>query len=65
MIAYLKGRLAHKDPTFVIIDVGLKSEGRVAKREFTVPGQDFGIKAGDNVEVFVERVHRERSRRIG
>lgn len=40
----------------VIIDVGLKSEGRVALREFSKPGEDPEIKAGDTVEVFVERM---------
>ena len=41
---------------FVIVDVGLKSEGRIAIQEFTKPGEDSEIKAGDVVEVFVERM---------
>ena len=39
-----------------VIDVGLKSEGRVALREFAAPGQKAEIKIGDQVEVFVDRV---------
>ncbi|MCB1556546.1 MAG: 30S ribosomal protein S1 [Alphaproteobacteria bacterium] len=41
---------------FAVIDVGLKSEGRVPLREFALPGQSHEIKAGDKVEVFVERM---------
>ncbi|UIJ46625.1 30S ribosomal protein S1 [Sphingomonas cannabina] len=39
-----------------IIDVGLKSEGRVPLREFAAPGQKAELKVGDEVEVFVDRV---------
>ncbi len=41
---------------FVIVDVGLKSEGRIPLSEFLRPGEDPEIKAGDTIEVFVERV---------
>jgi small subunit ribosomal protein S1 len=40
----------------VIIDVGLKSEGRVALKEFTAPGQELKVNIGDQVEVYVERL---------
>ena len=39
-----------------VIDVGLKSEGRVPLREFALPGQKAELKVGDEVEVFVDRV---------
>ena len=52
----VKGRIIGIDNEFVMIDVGLKSEGRVAKREFSMPGQDPQIRVGDEVEVFVERM---------
>jgi len=52
----VKGRIIEVKDDFVMIDVGLKSEGRVSIREFTLPGQDPEIKAGDSVEVFVERM---------
>ncbi len=52
----VKGRIITIDNEFVIIDVGLKSEGRVQKREFSMPGQEAQIRVGDEVEVFVERM---------
>ena len=36
-----------------LIDVGLKSEGRVALKEFATPGQRPEIKIGDEVEVSI------------
>ncbi len=39
-----------------VIDVGLKSEGRVPLREFAVPGQKSDLKPGDTVEVYVDRI---------
>ena len=39
-----------------VIDVGLKSEGRVPLREFAAPGEKPEIKVGDQVEVYVDRV---------
>jgi len=44
------------DKDAVIIDVGLKSEGRVPLKEFTPPGQSPSITIGDEVEVYVERM---------
>ena len=39
-----------------VIDVGLKSEGRIALREFAAPGEKPELKVGDEVEVYVDRV---------
>src|SRR5688572_30369559 len=39
-----------------VIDVGLKSEGRVPLREFAAPGQKPEINIGDQVEVYVDRI---------
>lgn len=52
----VKGRIVGSTEDFVIVDVGLKSEGRIPKREFSMPGQDPEIRKGDSVEVFVERM---------
>ncbi len=52
----IEGTVINITDDFAIIDVGLKSEGRVPLREFSMPGQDPEIKAGDKVEVFVERM---------
>ena len=40
----------------VIIDVGLKSEGRVPLKELANPGQQADVSIGDEVEVYVERM---------
>jgi small subunit ribosomal protein S1 len=39
----------------VIVDVGLKSEGRIPVKEFQDVNASFEINAGDSVDVFVER----------
>ena len=52
----VKGRVIEVQSDAVIIDVGLKSEGRVALREFTMPGQESEIRVGDIVEVYVDRM---------
>jgi small subunit ribosomal protein S1 len=52
----VKGRVLAIENDSVLIDVGLKSEGRVALREFSVPGRPAEIKPGDTVEVYLERM---------
>ncbi|MGK9166480.1 30S ribosomal protein S1 [Inquilinus limosus] len=52
----VKGRVVSIDNDMVLIDVGLKSEGRVALKEFAVPGQPVQLAPGDTVEVFIERM---------
>ena len=52
----VKGTVTAIDNDHAVIDVGLKSEGRVALREFAMPGQKADLKVGDEVEVFVDRV---------
>lgn len=39
-----------------IIDVGLKVEGRIPLKEFSSKGAEGGLKVGDSVEVYVERI---------
>ena len=51
----LKGTVISVDSDVVVVDVGLKSEGRVPTKEFGNPGQPLDIKPGDEVDVFVER----------
>ncbi|MBN8831724.1 MAG: 30S ribosomal protein S1 [Sphingomonadales bacterium] len=52
----VKGTVTGIENDLVVIDVGLKSEGRVALREFAAPGQKADLKVGDEVEVYVDRV---------
>ena len=39
-----------------VVDVGLKSEGRVPLKEFSVQGQPAEVGIGDTVEVYLERM---------
>ncbi len=52
----VKGTVTAIENDKAVIDVGLKSEGRVALREFAMPGQPHGLSVGDEVEVYVDRV---------
>ncbi len=52
----VKGVVIGLGDDHVLVDVGLKSEGRVPLYEFSRPGEDPEIKVGDTVEVFVERM---------
>jgi small subunit ribosomal protein S1 len=52
----LKGTVVAIEGDTALIDVGLKSEGRVQLKEFAAPGQRSEIKVGDQVEVFLERM---------
>nr|WP_321986500.1 30S ribosomal protein S1 [uncultured Lichenicoccus sp.] len=49
------GRVIRLTEEFAIVDVGLKSEGRVALKEFGVPGAPTDVKPGDVIELYVER----------
>jgi small subunit ribosomal protein S1 len=52
----IEGRVIAVENDFALIDVGLKSEGRVLLKEFAPPGQKSEIVVGDTVEVFLERM---------
>ena len=52
----IKGTVVAIEKDMAVIDVGLKTEGRVAVREFTGPGRLDDLKVGDEVEVYLERV---------
>ncbi|KTR84944.1 small subunit ribosomal protein S1 [Novosphingobium fluoreni] len=52
----VKGTITAIENDKAVIDVGLKSEGRVSLREFARGDDDHGLKVGDEVEVYVDRV---------
>jgi small subunit ribosomal protein S1 len=52
----VKGTVVGIEKDLAVIDVGLKTEGRVALREFSGPGRQSEIKIGDTVEVYLERI---------
>ncbi len=52
----LKGTVVSVTNDIVIVDVGLKTEGRIPLKEFTGHGGDVVIRPGDTVEVFLDRI---------
>jgi small subunit ribosomal protein S1 len=52
----VKGKVVAIENDFAIIDVGMKTEGKIALKEFASPGKPAELKAGDTVEVYLERV---------
>ena len=52
----VKGRVVAIEKDMAVIDVGLKTEGRVALKEFTNHGRDAAPGLGDEVEVYLERI---------
>ncbi len=50
------GTITGIEKDMAIVDVGLKTEGRVPLREFTDPGAEFDLKVGDQVDVFIDRI---------
>jgi small subunit ribosomal protein S1 len=52
----IKGKVVAIEKDMAVIDIGLKTEGRVALKEFTNHGRDPAPGLGDEVEVYLERV---------
>ena len=52
----VSGRVVAVESDFVLMDVGLKSEGRVPMREFAKAGEDKELQVGDRIDVFLERI---------
>ena len=52
----VSGTVLSIEKDMILIDVGLKSEGRVSLREFGNSEDDIQIKQGDVVEVYIERL---------
>ncbi len=52
----VKGTVTAIENGMAVIDVGLKSEGRVSLKEFARGEDDHGLTVGSEVEVFVDRV---------
>jgi len=50
------GKVISVDKNNVIIDVGLKSEGKVPLSEFVRPNENPEIKIGDTVQVYIDRL---------
>jgi ribosomal protein S1 len=52
----VKGTVTAIENGYAVIDVGLKSEGRIALKEFARGEDDHGLTVGGEVEVYVDRV---------
>ena len=52
----IKGTIVGIENDLAIIDVGLKTEGRVPLKEFGAPGKPAALNVGDTVEVYLERI---------
>ena len=52
----ITGTVVAIEKDVAVIDIGLKTEGRVALKEFAGPNKDQVLKVGDKVEVYLERV---------
>src|ERR671912_1468838 len=52
----VKGKVVAIEKDVAVIDIGAKTEGRVALKEFVGPGRDQTVVVGDEVEVYVERI---------
>lgn len=52
----VRGRIVSIEKDLAVIDVGLKMEGRVPLKEFSVAGKDPDLNVGDEVEVYLERI---------
>ena len=60
----LKGTIISIEGDSALVDVGLKSEGRVALKEFAKGGQAAELKVGDEVEVYLERMENKEGQAV-
>lgn len=52
----ISGLVTGIEKDIVIVDIGLKTEGRIDAREFFTPGEDTMPKIGDTVDIYLERI---------
>ena len=52
----VKGTVTAIEKDMAIVDVGLKTEGRIPLREFYTPGEDTAVAVGDEVDIYLERI---------
>ncbi len=52
----VKGKVISIEKDLAVIDVGLKTEGRIPLKEFSPAGKADAVSVGDEVEVYLERV---------
>src|SRR3954464_2731154 len=52
----IKGKVVAIEKDMAVIDIGLKTEGRVALREFAGPGREGQLVVGGEFEVYLDRI---------
>src|SRR6202158_5992530 len=52
----IKGTIVAIEKDVAVIDVGLKTEGRIPLKEFGISGRAANLQVGDEVDVYLERV---------
>ena len=52
----VKGKIVSIENDIALVDVGLKSEGRISMKEFSSYGSKSEIQTGDLVDVFIEKI---------
>ncbi len=52
----VSGKVISVEKDLVVVDIGLKSEGRISKKEFGSDSESSKIQSGDKVEVYIERL---------
>ena len=52
----VEGKVVAVETDSIVVDVGLKSEGRIPISEFSRPGQNSEINVGDLIKVFIDKV---------
>lgn len=60
----VKGIIVAIEKDVVIIDVGMKSEGRIPLREFAIGNTPAELKVGDEVEVYLEKIENKNGEAI-
>ena len=54
--AIVKGTVLSIINDTVVVDVGLKSEGRIPLKEFHSPGEEHSVKVGEKYDVYLEKL---------
>jgi len=52
----IKGTVVGIESDTIIVDVGMKTEGRIPSDEFSASGKDHNLEVGDEVDVYLERI---------
>lgn len=60
----VKGKVVGIERDAVLVDVGLKSEGRIPLKEFSVLDEELNLNIGDEIDVYIERIEGRGGRTI-